>query len=43
MFNDGWSDELKQAAVKGQMLGQLWGHDALFELKSIRGHQHLWH
>ena len=23
--------------------GQLWGHDEIFEVKTIRGHQHLWH
>ena len=37
--NSRYSDELKRAAVKAAAWGQLWGHHAIFELKTIRTHQ----
>ncbi len=34
---------IEASRSEGTDVGQLWGHDELFELKTIRGHQHLWH
>jgi prophage regulatory protein len=34
---------IEASRSEGTDVGQLWGHDAILELKTIRGHQHLWH
>ena len=33
--NNGYNGELKRAAVTAAAWGQLWGHDGIFELKTI--------
>ena len=37
-----WLERRIEASRSAQTWGQLWGRDAILELKTVRGHQHLW-